>query len=175
VPVHLAAGGLLVLAHPSPAGWCAGTFLAATGVALRLWAAGHLVKNHRLTEGGPYAHVRHPLYLGSLLIGLGLGIAAGGVAVRVVVPSMALLFFAYYLPYKERIESARLERRYGARFLTYRERVPALVPDPRRRLRAAGPSERWRLERVRHNREFGTVAAVGLGLSFLALRTLWIS
>ena len=46
------------------------------GLALRAWAAGHLAKNQRFAVSGPYAYVRNPLYLGTLLVATGLVIAA---------------------------------------------------------------------------------------------------
>ena len=38
------------------------------GGAVRVWAAGYLFKTHELAMWGPYAYVRHPLYLGRLLL-----------------------------------------------------------------------------------------------------------
>lgn len=50
----------------------------ACGVALRLWASGHLDKNApALTTSGPYRWVRNPLYLGTLLLSLGLCLKIG--------------------------------------------------------------------------------------------------
>ena len=46
-----------------------GAPLAVLGLLLRAWAAGTIVKERELTTTGPYSHLRHPLYLGSLFIG----------------------------------------------------------------------------------------------------------
>jgi len=59
----------VVLRRPAWHLW--GIPLVVLGEALRTWAAGHLLKDERLTVGGPYAFVRDPLYLGSLLSALG--------------------------------------------------------------------------------------------------------
>src|SRR5262245_7484852 len=67
-----------VLARPSGATAWIGLMIAGLGEALRIWAAGHLVKNKELSRGGPYAHVRNPLYLGTLLIVAGFGVAGSG-------------------------------------------------------------------------------------------------
>ena len=48
----------------------------AAGLLLRAWATGHLEKNIRLAESGPYAYVRNPLYLGTLLVAAGFVIAS---------------------------------------------------------------------------------------------------
>ena len=63
--------GYVGLGQPSPGRFLMGALIVAAGEAVRFWACGHLVRNERLTRTGPYRLVRHPLYLGSLLIGPG--------------------------------------------------------------------------------------------------------
>ena len=92
------------------------------------WGAGHLVKNDLLSVAGPYAHLRHPLYAGTLCLALGFGVIAGGWALVLVLGGFLPVFFLYYFPYKERIESARLELRHGRAYAEYRRAVPALLP-----------------------------------------------
>ena len=50
---------------------------------MRLWASGHIDKGREITRSGPYQFVRHPLYLGSALLGLGFVVAANNAAVAV--------------------------------------------------------------------------------------------
>src|ERR1700751_2734535 len=45
------------------------------GLWLRGSAAGYVKKNRDLTQTGPYAHTRNPLYLGSMLIAFGFALA----------------------------------------------------------------------------------------------------
>jgi protein-S-isoprenylcysteine O-methyltransferase Ste14 len=170
-PLYALAVAVFALADPTPLGALVGAALLAAGVALRAWGAGHLVKNDRLTVTGPYAYLRHPLYAGTLLLGLGFGALAGGAALLLVVCTFVPVFFAYYLPYKERIEAARLERRYGDAYSRYRSAVPNLFP-ARARWAAAGPEAGrvWSRERWRDNGELGTALAVAGGLVLLALR-----
>ena len=65
-----------LLAQPSASSMLYGPLVAFPGLALRGWAAGHLRKNQDLADGGPYAWTRNPLYLGTLLVALGLAVAA---------------------------------------------------------------------------------------------------
>src|SRR6476619_6690809 len=58
---------------PTAASLAIGGAVAAIGEGLRIWAAGHLEKGREVTTSGPYALTRHPLYVGSTIIGLGLG------------------------------------------------------------------------------------------------------
>jgi protein-S-isoprenylcysteine O-methyltransferase Ste14 len=48
-----------------------GAAIAVIGESIRAGAAGHLEKSKEVTQSGPYRYTRHPLYLGSSLIGIG--------------------------------------------------------------------------------------------------------
>ena len=170
----LYAGGIGALAAAQPALWLfvPGLVLVAAGQALRLWATGHLVKTDELTTAGPYAHLRHPLYAGALLMGTGFILMAGPRVASVVLPLMLVFYFGYYLSHKDGVECERLEALYGDEFRAYHDAVPALVPrlSPWRRSDAERAS--WRLDRVIENDEqtafayaaIATAALVGMGL-----------
>ena len=162
LPLYLAGGAILLLYAPDRATLVAALPPILGGLALRGWGAGHLVKNDALTTTGPYAHLRHPLYLGTLLIGTGFAICVGGV-VSVAVLAVLWPWFAFrYFPRKERAESGRLEARYGERFARYRTAVPALWPSlrPWRDEGATGGAHDWDLDRYSENNELGTFLAV---------------
>src|ERR1035438_2829719 len=67
----------IVFCRPTVKLLVVGGTIAALGVALRAYAAGHLAKNQKLATSGPYARTRNPLYLGSSLMGAGLALAGG--------------------------------------------------------------------------------------------------
>jgi protein-S-isoprenylcysteine O-methyltransferase Ste14 len=164
---------LLVTARPTPWSVALGLPVILAGVALRLWAAGHLLKTRELIASGPYAHTRNPLYLGTLLIGSGFALLAGSAAAAVAAPIGLGLFFFSYFPRKERKESALLESLYGDRYRAYHDAVPALLP----RWRAWSPGDQtqdrtWRFARVRGNSELGSALAALLGICVLALHAL---
>ncbi len=54
----------------------ASLILVVPGVWLRAYAAGYVRKNAELTQTGPYAYTRNPLYLGSIMIAFGFAVAA---------------------------------------------------------------------------------------------------
>ena len=100
-----------------------GAILIAPGLLIRALASGHVRKNEALATSGPYAYTRNPLYLGSLLIGMGFGVAArswwvGG--------ALAAMFFAIYLPVI-RDEESFLRQKFPE-FEEYAQRVPRMLP-----------------------------------------------
>jgi len=130
VPLGFACAGLfLLLAKPMPLTLAAGGAVALAGLALRAWASGHIRKNARLAVSGPYAYTRNPLYLGSLVLGLGFTIAASsGVWRFVLLGSLfASLFLGIYLPVM-RVEAGTLAELFGEEYRHYSEAVPLLLP-----------------------------------------------
>ena len=138
------------------------------GESLRTWSAGHLVKDETLTVGGPYAHVRNPLYLGSLLNTVGFLVVLGDWMLAAVFVVVAL---AIYLPTVKQ-EEDYLRRMHGEAFDAYRKAGPGIVPRVRAaRLGAEGIGES-RLEwgRVCENDEHKTWVAFALLFGLLWIR-----
>ena len=146
------AGIVLLLAQPTWDSWRLGLAVALAGEALRLWAAGHLEKSREVTTSGPYRYTRHPLYLGSTLIGVGLAIAAFHWAVAV----MMLLYLGTTLTAARRSEEAHLREKFGDAYDAYAER------------RAAPMARRFSWARARYNREHHTMAGLAAGFTVLA-------
>ena len=63
------------LARPTWLSIIIGVIIAIPGIVLRALASGHVKKNQELTTTGPYAYVRNPLYVGSLIMALGFAVA----------------------------------------------------------------------------------------------------
>ncbi len=80
--------------------------------------------DHRLVRAGPYARLRHPIYLGLLLFMLALAVAAGHfVQLLVAVP-----LYLWGTAIRMRVEEKLLADTFGADFDDYRRTVPALIP-----------------------------------------------
>lgn len=111
------------LARPSWRLLALGTILIVPGLVIRALASGHVRKNEALATSGPYAYTRNPLYLGSLVMGLGFCVAARSWWVGV---ALVVMFFAIYLPVI-RDEEAFLRRKFPE-FEEYARLVPRMLP-----------------------------------------------
>ena len=143
LPVSLSAGWRV-------AALALGALLGAAGGGLYLWGrlllgdmynvassfGVELYRDHRLVTTGPYRWVRHPMYLGLLLSGLG-----GLLVYR----RWALVFVLATLPgaaVKAGLEERLLAEEFGARWEEYPRRVPAWIPRLRHHAgRGAGEKE----------------------------------
>jgi protein-S-isoprenylcysteine O-methyltransferase Ste14 len=164
VPLGWVAGAIVLgLARPRPWSLAAGLVLGLAGEALRIWASGHIEKTRVLATGGPYAHTRNPLYLGSTLMAMGIALAA---ATPWAALAVAVYFFVFY-PAAIRGEAAFLGERFGTAYAGWAQAVPAFWP----RLTPGGPrTSRFSWQRVRDNREWRTLMAVPLALVLVWLR-----
>jgi protein-S-isoprenylcysteine O-methyltransferase Ste14 len=80
--------------------------------------------DHQLIRNGPYARVRHPIYLGMLLFLLGLAVALGPYAQLI----LAVPIFLVGTTIRTRIEDGLLETQFGDDFRSYARSTPALIP-----------------------------------------------
>jgi protein-S-isoprenylcysteine O-methyltransferase Ste14 len=108
---------------PQPAAIAWSLALVVPGLWLRGYAAGYVKKNRELTQTGPYAHTRNPLYLGSILIAAGFAVALLSWPVAV---ALALMFLIIYIPVIASEE--RFLRATFPEFEAYCRRVPRLIP-----------------------------------------------
>ena len=171
--VYATVVAMLLLARPQVPTFVAGCALAVVGIAIRVWGCGHLRKNKEMISSGPFAHVQHPLYLGTFLVALGAMLAAGSpewpavLVWAVVVPLFVLAFFGFYLPKKRRVEGERLSRRFGDDFRAWRDAVPPFVPS----LSAYPSADRrrwnWKVFRGNHELEMDALIAALFCAMFL--------
>jgi len=80
--------------------------------------------DHELIRSGPYAMIRHPIYLAMLLFLFGLAVCLGHWAQLVV----AVPVFLAGTAIRTRLEDSLLEQSFGDAFRDYRRSTPALFP-----------------------------------------------
>ena len=117
-----------LLATPTRLSLAAGLPIVVLGLAIRAWAAGHLVRNEQLATSGPYAYLRDPLYLGRLFLIVGFGVIGHNWPCYALMALGLGVFFLNYMPRKLRKETQRLERAFGPAYVNYRRQVRSLIP-----------------------------------------------
>jgi protein-S-isoprenylcysteine O-methyltransferase Ste14 len=115
---------LVFLADPDSGLFWVGIPISVIGLAIRAWSAGHIRKNVEITVSGPYSYTRNPLYLGSLLMCVGVCIGAGVWWLGLI---FILLFLSIYLPVM-RVEAEDLNHFFPETFPEYAANVPLLFP-----------------------------------------------
>jgi protein-S-isoprenylcysteine O-methyltransferase Ste14 len=154
------------LARPTWLSIALGLIVVAPGLLVRALASGHVRKNESLATSGPYAYTRNPLYLGSLLIGVGFAVAARSWWVGV---ALVLMFFAIYLPVI-RDEEAFLRQKFPE-FEEYARQVPRMLPRLTAGSRAENASEfSWELY-LKH-REWNALLGTVLMIAGLMMKKL---
>ena len=105
---------------------------------------------------GPYRVTRHPLYLGSTMIGVGLAVASASILVAAVVGLYLLVTLSAAIA----TEEAHLTEKFGASYPAYREG------------RATGASRRFSPARALRNREYRAVIGLLAVLALLSWKAL---
>ena len=139
---------VIYYAHTTALTFQIGIVVAALGELVRLWAngyVGHVKVNRtdaarsapkigRLITAGPYAFVRHPLYLGTLLIAAGTFIIVGNWWLGLI--SLASLVIIYRRKMAE--EETRIQSEWGEAYARYHQSVSRWLPLRRRYAHAEG-------------------------------------
>jgi protein-S-isoprenylcysteine O-methyltransferase Ste14 len=131
LPVILDSGRLLVLGD-----WLTwvGVTIMISGIIFRRYAISvlgkfftatvQIQKDHELIKAGPYRYIRHPSYLGILIIALGLGIALANwisLLLCIVLPVIGVI-------QRIKVEEKELEKHFGKQYLDYRKSTWRVVP-----------------------------------------------
>ena len=151
------AGVAFWFASPSWTSLGAGAGIASVGEALRIWAAGHIRKGREVTASGPYRLIRHPLYLGSFVMGLGFVVAAANMVVATVVIGYLVIMLGVAVT----LEEATLRDQFGADY----DRYSRGKLDP--------VDRRFSLSLARRNGEYRTLTGFVATLGVLGLK-IWL-
>ena len=157
VPIGFVCAAIaLWLAQPTTRTLVWGAVVACAGELLRVWAAGHLEKGREVTVSGPYAFTRHPLYIGSSIIGAGVSIASASAVVAI----LTAAYLAVTLSAAITTEERHLTEKFGNSYPDYRDG------------RTTTTGRRFSIERVMRNREYRAIAGLAAALALLSLKTL---
>lgn len=123
---------LLRLGQPAPSWQWLGVALCLAGFLLAIWARLYLGSNwgmpmslrqqHELVTSGPYARVRHPIYSGILLAGVGTVLALGTLWLPLVVLGCVSFVFS------ARAEERMLRELFPQDYPAYQARTRMVIP-----------------------------------------------
>jgi protein-S-isoprenylcysteine O-methyltransferase len=112
----------------------AGLIVMISGLGLRVWAAKTLgrfytrtlvtVSDQSVVSTGPYSRIRHPGYLGSILLWMGFSIMTGNTVLDIV---FLVIFASVYL-YRISVEEAMLVKELGQNYVRYQGRTKRILP-----------------------------------------------
>jgi hypothetical protein len=152
-------------ARPSRMSLIVGMAIAALGLGVRAVSSGHVNKNEELAMTGPYAYVRNPLYLGSIVIALGFAVAARDILIAVLIVVMFVLIYVPTIRSEERYLRTRFPE-----YAAYAEAVPCLIP---RRVPLGGMSGDFSRELYLKHREYNASFGAVAMLAALVVKMLW--
>lgn len=120
----LIVAGAFALGEPTPLSLFIGAVLCLFGEVLRITVAGYGRSVGEMVIGGPYRFVRHPYFLGSGLMFIGIAIVSRS---AVITAGAILLMVVTHRRYANRDEE-RLKKALGPEYGLYVATVPAVVP-----------------------------------------------
>ncbi len=133
------------------------------GEGLRVWASGYISKSTRLATRGPYAFTRHPLYLGSFIIGL--GFCLGGRSWWLT--GAFILLFPLIYGTTMKAEEKKLRELFPHEYPAYARKVSLFFP-LRKGYKGSRGGFRWKC--FVENREHKTLIGAGIVFALLLLR-----
>jgi protein-S-isoprenylcysteine O-methyltransferase Ste14 len=157
---------LAILGRPIADLYFWGVGVAVVGIAVRLWASGHVKKDKVLATTGPYAYVRHPLYVGNHLITVGFCLASGLWWSFLVWIALAL----YYYPRTIAHEDQLLARLFPGQWEDWARETRALTP--RLRPYRSGQTAEWSFSQSLKKNGEPIVAALLLAFLYVLYRRL---
>ena len=158
VPLGFVFGAVvLYVARPTWTSIALGTAIGLVGEGIRFWAAGHLEKSREVTQSGPYRFTRHPLYVGSSVMGLGVAVGTASW----IVFALVAIYMGATIAAAIRTEEAFLRERFGGQYDDYaRSRGPAM-------------ERPFSLERAWRNREYRAMTGLAVAVGLLVLKAAW--
>jgi protein-S-isoprenylcysteine O-methyltransferase Ste14 len=126
---------MVIFAEPSVMSMIIGFAIAISGELIRFWGVSWAGSETRTTGGvggtyliisGPFAFVRNPLYVGNILLYIGIGIMSWSLFPYL--QMVAILFFAVQYHFIVLEEEKYLKEKFGETYSNYVKNVPRFIP-----------------------------------------------
>lgn len=126
---------MVIFQQATPLSLIAGFIVALCGELIRLWGVSIAGSETRTTGRvggtylivtGPFAYVKNPLYLGNILLYMGIGIMSWALFPYLQIAAFLFFYFQYYIIIGE--EEGFLREKFGKEYDEYYKAVPKLFP-----------------------------------------------
>jgi protein-S-isoprenylcysteine O-methyltransferase Ste14 len=165
---------MIVFAHPTIISMVLGALSVLAGEFLRLWGVAIAGSETRTTgpvggtfliTTGPFSYVRNPLYVGNMLLYVGVGIMAG----LPLFALFALVYFFFQYSLIVSLEEEYLHKTFGDDFKRYCAEVPRFFPAMRKYAGGAHeqPELQWRRGMQSERRTLQAILLVAILLIIL--------
>ena len=96
------------------------------GLIIRIWCTFYIGgrKSKELITTGPYSLCRNPLYMGTFVLTIGIGLSFANLLMCVLVPLIVVPVHLVVV----RLEESRLEEAFGEQFRAYKQKTPRFWP-----------------------------------------------
>lgn len=103
-----------------------GYILILLGVGIRIYSSLYAggFKNEKVLNIGPYSIVRNPLYVGTFIIIVGIGLQTASLFLTTLLISVFFFYYKFIIEGEERY----LENKFGTDFVKYKKEVPRWLP-----------------------------------------------
>ncbi len=126
---------MVIFSEPTPKSLLLGFSIVIVGELLRLWGVAFAGSETRTTgpvggtflvTTGPFAYVRNPLYLGNMLIYVGIGVMSNALFPWLMIAALTYFLLQYSLIVS--LEEEHLDVAFGEEYQRYRASVPRFFP-----------------------------------------------
>ncbi|MBN2456817.1 MAG: isoprenylcysteine carboxylmethyltransferase family protein [Sedimentisphaerales bacterium] len=96
------------------------------GLVIRIWCTFYIGsrKSKEIIAEGPYSICRNPLYIGSFLLAIGVGLCFENLLILILVPTIILPVHII----ATKMEETHLESKFGEQYRIYKQKVPRFWP-----------------------------------------------
>jgi hypothetical protein len=101
-----------------------GIVICLIGAMLRFASSGFLRKEAALSVGGPYRFTRNPLYMGTMLMGVGAFVSIGAYGLGAIMAVWFVVNYGFVIEFEE----SKLPNFFGNPYLVYKTLVPRFFP-----------------------------------------------
>ena len=126
---------MIFFANPNIWSLIVGFLIALSGELIRLWGVSWAGSETRTTGGvggtflivsGPFGHVRNPLYVGNILLYLGVGVMSFAIFPYLQIIALIFFYVQYYFIVNE--EEDYLKKAFSSEYSEYLKNVPRFIP-----------------------------------------------